>query len=187
MTTWLHQVPTMALLNARIIGMIANEPSVQDAARACGVGGVYPLVNVSFLTGLMYSILVVPKELYTLSDGQGKSPTDPSRDPSNADLSTLQAEIEALQLERHLAEVKTANQQYLKRPSREVVRLLRNSVSHVNYEILGTAPAYSFRFWNKNKAGETTWEASCSVDQLQSLLLSVGNVLHRYYNSVHHV
>ena len=184
MKCWWHQVPTFALLNAQIIGRIAADDNVQAAAQASGVGGRYPLINSSFVTGLMYSILVVPKELYTLFDHRGAEPTDPLIPDSSPKARDLQGRIEDLHLEQYL-EVSTSTPEYKQRPQREVVRLLRNAVAHVNYAIDGEPPAWRMRLWNTGQNGRN-WEATCSVDQLQSLLLALGNVLHSYYLQSHH-
>jgi hypothetical protein len=184
MKNWWHQVPTFAILNAQIIGRIAADDNVQTAARASGVGGRYPLINSSFVTGLMYSILVVPRELYTLADAKGAEPTDLLIQDSSAQMLDLQARIDDLYLDQYL-DVSIPNPKYNENPRREVVRLLRNSVAHVNYAIEGEPPAWSVRFWNTNEKGRN-WEATCSVDKLQSLLLRLGDVLHNYYLKYHH-
>jgi len=182
---WWHQVPTMAMLNAKIIGAISSEACIQSAAAANGVGGNYPLINVSHLTGLMYSILVVPKELYTLADAGGREPNDPLAEELSPAVQELQHQIDNLHLEQYL-DVSVAPQRYLDNPPREVLRLLRNAVSHVNYEIQGSPPSWSLRFWNSAGSGATNWKATCTVAQLETLLLSLANALHRYYLGHHH-
>jgi len=76
----------------------------------------------------------------------------------------------------------TANHAHKQHPSREIVPLPCNSVAHANYEITDTSPAHSVRSWNTYDKGTKTWEAAFVL----KLLVRLGDVLHKYYHSVHH-
>ena len=67
---WWQQITTTSLLNAQVIGLINDQDDVQNAIHHLEIDGRYSLVNPGHLAGLMYAVLVVPRELYRLGGGR---------------------------------------------------------------------------------------------------------------------
>ena len=99
--------------------------------------------------------------------------------PDQGHMNELYESVNALNIHAYF-NVEVAPDVYNQSPQREIIRLLRNSVAHVNYEMIGRPPNWSMRFWNKNANG-IVWAATCGVEDLEKLLLDLGNVLHAFY------
>lgn len=161
-----HEIVTGALLNGVVIKSIDQTAEVRvaiskvvsppDSARQ------YSLMNMAHVAGLMYCLLVVPREL-ALEAG------DPMYDG-------LLGKFAARRLDTYF-NVTISDDKYKNNPSRRIIPNLRHAVAHVNFQ-------YDLKndeliFWNceSNDRTKRIWEAACTREQLLEVLTVVGNVL----------
>lgn len=154
-----RQIPLTSFLNGVII---PKADALKEVRSVCGavmlqVGKPsfeYSLMNAAHIAGMLYCLLVVPRELFDLPQ----------------DDALFQA-IRAEKLSRRFEIIK-CDDQFRSDPEGQLLRRLRNAVSHGNFAIWDD---HLFDFWDKlPNAHDHNWEARITRENLLFVLSSLG-------------
>ncbi|MCB0410545.1 MAG: hypothetical protein KDD29_10025 [Flavobacteriales bacterium] len=110
----------------------------------------YSPINSGSIFSFLYSLLVVPKELFT-KENYNK-------------FEDFQFEIE------NYFEIIVGEN--LITPKYKLFRILRNSISHVNYKI-DMENKYSLELWNRNKQGEINVKLKSDINRLSNFAIEI--------------
>jgi len=111
----------------------------------------YSFMNAGHMAGLMYCLILVPKELSNV-------------DKENPILEKLPIELFTFS---------QANKKFNDNPQLYLLRYLRNAIAHVNFVVKEIDGVKVFTFWNiKNK--QRDWEASITLTNLNKFLSILG-------------
>ena len=156
------EVPAWAFINAEIIQEAVHRDVLVDAIHHVEQKYGLPLdslrvINPAHVLSLLYCLIVVPKELWL------KNEKHPVFD-----------ELNMLDLLRFVT-IRTRPPQFDANPAFQLLRHLRNAVSHVNFAITDSG---LFIFWDQ-KPGDAIrlFEADMTVTQLEQFLSLVGTKL----------
>jgi len=152
-------VPALAFMNAQIAQLAVH---TQDFAKCMDqvVRGHYGLteyrfINPAYAMSLMYCLIVVPKEMWSLSE--------------NHQVYKDLAQLDPVQL----FDIRIKPSRFDSHPVYYLVRHLRNSIAHANFELTASD---GFIFWEA-KAGPRHFEARASDESLALFLSRVGGCL----------
>lgn len=155
------EIPVCAFINAIVIDRAVMTDFFSDCIRdvmteAGFKSDRYVFKNPAFIAGLLYCLVVVPKEIWLASKD---------------DLVYKQLEEKRL---RHLFKVTIGSKEQSSNPTFEFIRHLRNSVAHANFLI---DHSQAFTFWDSPKGETRVWEASVSNPNLMKFLTELAHVV----------
>ena len=162
MINFRRDIPVYAFLNAVIIDHVLETSTFVECQHSVlGKAGFapdlqYQFKNPAFIAGLLYSLIVVPKEIWISSED----------DPIYQQLQN-----------KGLLEnwrIKLKDKDYDKAPMYWLIHRLRNAVAHANFSI---DQAQAFSFWDGKKGGPRRWEAWISNADLMSFLSKLARVV----------
>ncbi|MBC8416464.1 MAG: hypothetical protein ISS80_04255 [Candidatus Cloacimonetes bacterium] len=158
-------IPARAMINGNIIEAVHRD-TLFDKVKRQKLGEMqlnlnqadldsYHLLDQSYVASLLYCLLVVPKELMNLSKNDELFQTLDNMVPALPSFFTL----------------RETPPEFTCAPSYWLIRLLRNSISHVLYEI---DSENNWIFWTERSP---LWKASIEREHLMEFLSTVGRKL----------
>ena len=148
------QIPAMAFMEKQII---------QEAEKAGVLNipqGVSSIRNISQMVGLLYCLIVVPRELWLQKE------THP-----------LFLEIDKIWL-LGLVKIEIKDEMFESNPSYNLLKHLRNAISHARFSIYKDE---EFIFWDqKNESSPHCFCATFTVTNLEEFLSKVGAIFSSY-------
>lgn len=166
MPNYRNEIPLRALLNAAIVDRAVQTTQFEECVRevltlAGSQGAEYQFKNPAFICGLLYCLIVVPKEVWISSEA----------DPVYRKLeSESVVDLFDIRLKDHAFDTK---------PTYFLLHRLRNAIAHANFEV-DQSQAFLFRD-RKDKAAAHFWEAWVSNANLFRFLNSVSHALEETY------
>jgi len=157
-----EEIPSWAFINAQIAQLAVHTKDFRRCVRqvekqyGCSLGS-FNFINSAYLVSLLYCLIVVPKEVWPLSENHDVY----GRIDKNWLMSVVTIDQAETRFDTH--------------PVYYFVHHLRNAVAHANFSITDDG---RFAFWDqKNKAVSPYFRASMSIDDLQKFLSKVGPLL----------
>ena len=114
----------------------------------------FEFVNMGNIMGLAYTSLVVPKELFT------------NKDIANEFFKSLEPKLSSWFVIEN-GDADTENFEFL--------RLLRNAISHANYEL--NLERNTLLLWNETRQGQVNFKVSCEISKFVNLCLEIGSFM----------
>jgi len=152
-----RQIPLTGFLNGCILPKIDDLPEVRavyaETMRTLGKPSFeYSMMNVAHAVSMLYCLVVVPWELL-LSDVD------------------LLDSVKAESLSKRF-EIIVSDASFREDPEFQLLRHLRNAVSHARFEISDNR---QFEFSDRDKKNELVWRAKIEWDDLLSVLTKLGH------------
>jgi len=164
MDDYRDEIPTRSFINAGIIyrAVVTKEfqAITQHVMAELGMPGAeYLFKNPAYISGLLYCMIVVPKEIWYL--------------PENHAVYKLLDESDILDL----FDVTLKDAKFDTHPMYYLIHRLRNAIVHANFSI---NQAQDFSFWDRKSKSETpNWTASISNANLFLFLSQLGHLWER--------
>lgn len=161
MTDVRTEIPALAYVNAQIIQEANRMGSLDEPIRQVEINyglpvGSLRILNPAHLIGLLYCLIVVPKELWLKNDAH---PIFEQIDPKR-----LLAFVSVLE----------GAKVFDKSPAYSLLRHLRNAIAHARFELIED----NFIFWDQDlKSDRETFRATLSLQKLSEFVSYVGPVL----------
>ena len=163
MINFRREIPSRAFLNAAIIDRAVQTEAFAESARLALTGAgfapdlQYQFKNPAFIAGLLYCLIVVPKEIWI------SAKDDP-----------VYRRLEEKGL-LALFKVNLKHKDYDKAPMYYLIHRLRNAVAHARFSI---DASQAFKFWDQpEKDAQRSWEASISNEHLMCFLSKLAQVI----------
>lgn len=158
-----QEIPSWAFINAQIAQQAVHSGDLARSVRSVEVHyGLAPgslrFINPAYLVSLLYCLIVVPKEVWLLSENH-----------------SVYDQIDRDWLVAIFAVEQDDNGELAKHPVYYLIHHLRNAVAHANFSIEDDG---RFKFWDqKKKTTPVYFRASMSVECLQEFVSKVGALL----------
>lgn len=159
------EIPKRAYLNAEIVQNMRQGLTLDNSIKL--IEDKYNLkdyvfMNQAYIVSLLYSLIVVPKEVWQSNNASDRSKK--IRDRINIELSEFN-------LDKYF-EINT-NKNHEANELINIIIKLRNAISHVNYSFDSNL---NFEFWDMYN-GQINFEAKITSNNLMKFLTIVGSVL----------
>ena len=157
-----QEIPSWAFINAQIAQQAVHSGDLARSVRSVEThyglsAGSLRFINPAYLVSLLYCLVVVPKEVWLLSENHSVY--------DKIDKEWLVA----------LFTIELSDDGFARHPVYYLIHRLRNAVAHANFSIEDDG---RFAFWDrKNEKSAPYFRASISVDCMQELVSKVGALL----------
>jgi hypothetical protein len=158
------EIPRRAFINAQIMQLVVNTSEFRNCVLQVFTNYDLPEMALdyefkgpSYVASLLYCLIVVPKEIWSLHE--------------NDEVYKLLKRERPLEL----FQVSLKDQAFDKNPTYQLIRRLRNSVAHADYEVTSNM---GFVFYDRrNKMQQPNFIATASIEALSTFLSRIGAIL----------